>query len=85
MNRVEWARLIDVLSVPETYFWREMDQMRALVGEIVPQWVARLRGQPLRIWSVPCATGEEALTLAMMLQEAGWFEKIPIEIYASDA
>ena len=57
---------MDVLSVPETYFWREMDQIRAVVDEVVPRWIDRLKGQPLRIWSVPCATGEEALTLAMV-------------------
>ena len=84
-NRVEWARLADALAVPETYFWREMDQIRGIVAEIVPQWVARLKGRVLRIWSVPCASGEEALTLAMVLDEAGWFTRAPIEIHASDA
>jgi chemotaxis protein methyltransferase CheR len=85
VNRVEWTGLVDALSVPETYFWREMDQVRAVVDEIVPQWVARLKGRALRIWSVPCATGEEALTLAMALEDAGWFARAPIEIHASDA
>ena len=84
-NGVEWARLVDALSVPETYFWREMDQVHAIVDEVVPQWVERLRGRTLRIWSVPCASGEEALTLAMALEEAGWFARAPIEIHASDA
>src|SRR4051794_21073010 len=32
----EWPRLIDALSVQETYFWREMDQMRAFVDVLVP-------------------------------------------------
>ncbi|HEX8088167.1 MAG TPA: protein-glutamate O-methyltransferase CheR, partial [Blastocatellia bacterium] len=34
----EWRRVTDALSVPETYFWREMDQVRALVNVIVPQY-----------------------------------------------
>ena len=85
VNRVEWTTLFDALSVPETYFWREMDQIRAVVDEVVPRWVARLSGRPLRIWSVPCASGEEALTLAMALEEAGWFSRAPIQIHASDA
>jgi len=82
---VEWARVMDALSVPETYFWREIDQVRAVVDHIVPELARRLRGAPLRIWSVPCASGEEPLTLAMVLDQAGWFDRAPIEIHASDA
>jgi chemotaxis protein methyltransferase CheR len=80
----EWVRAIDALSVQETYFWREFDQIRALVGVIVPQLVANHRW-PLRIWSVPCASGEEPLSLAIALEEAGWFSRVPIEIHGSDA
>ena len=70
---------------PETYFWREVDQIHAVVDRIVPELVAHLRAKPLRIWSVPCASGEEPLTLAMLLEEGGWFERAPIEICAGDA
>jgi chemotaxis protein methyltransferase CheR len=79
----EWPRLSDALSVQETYFWREMDQVRALVDVLVPQEAAA-RSSGLRIWSAACATGEEPLTLAMALDEAGWFGRVPIEIVASD-
>lgn len=81
----EWKRVMDALSVPETFFWREMDQVRALVNVIVPQYFSSPRAQPLRIWSAACATGEEPLSIAMALNEEGWFDRAPIEIYASDA
>jgi chemotaxis protein methyltransferase CheR len=80
----EWSRLMDALAVQETYFWREIDQLRAIVDHVVPKLVDELRGRPLRLWSVPCATGEEPLTLAMLLEEGGWFGRAPIEILASD-
>src|SRR4051794_26516374 len=79
----EWRRVMDAFSVQETYFWREMDQVRALVDVVVPQWFAN-HTTPLRIWSAACATGEEPYTIAIALQDAGWGDR-PIEIVASDA
>lgn len=82
-QRLEWQRVIEVLSVQETYFWREMGQIRALVDVLVPRWFAE-KNLPLRIWSAACATGEEPYTIAMALAEAGWSNH-RIEIVASDA
>ncbi|AFY83723.1 CheR family methyltransferase [Oscillatoria acuminata] len=93
----EWKSLIDVLSVQETFFWRESDALTALVEVVLPQYLAERRGafnpggsysfssKPLRIWSSACATGEEPLSIGMALEEGGWFERLPIELYASDA
>jgi chemotaxis protein methyltransferase CheR len=84
-DATEWGRVMDALAVQETYFWREIDQVRAMVDEVVPALVANSGGRPLRIWSVPCASGEEPLTIAMLLAEQGWFGRTPIEIAGSDA
>jgi chemotaxis protein methyltransferase CheR len=83
-REAEWRRVLDALSVQETYFWREADQFRALVEQIMPALAARHNGEALRIWSVPCATGEEPLSLAMALNEAGWFHRLPIDVHGSD-
>ena len=82
---IEWTRVVNALSVQETYFWREVDQMEALSRFILPELVRSVPDRPVRIWSVPCATGEEPLTIAMMLEENGWFDRAAIEIHASDA
>ncbi len=83
--RVEWQNVINALSVQETYFWREMDQVRVLVQTILPQWQVQTGRSTVRIWSAACATGEEPLTIAIALNEAGWFKRVSIEIVASDA
>ena len=60
------AACIDALSVQETYFWREVDQLRALTDVSCRACAAARRA--IRIWSVPCATGEEPLSIAMALR-----------------
>jgi chemotaxis protein methyltransferase CheR len=80
----EWPRVMDALSVQETYFWREADHLTAVANAIVPRLIERQR-RTIRIWSVPCASGEEPLSIAMALNEAGAFQKADIEIHASDA
>lgn len=80
----EWVRAIDALSVRETYFWRESDQLDALVTHIMPAVAAR-RPASIRLWSMPCASGEEPLSIAMALDEAGWFQRADIALHASDA
>jgi chemotaxis protein methyltransferase CheR len=80
----EWPRVMDALSVQETYFWREADHFRALATVIVPGLIERQR-RTIRIWSIPCASGEEPLSIAMALSEANAFAAARIEIHASDA
>ena len=81
---LEWPRVMDALSVQETYFWRETDHLTALASAIVPRLIERQR-RTIRIWSIPCASGEEPLSIAMALNEAGAFQSAHIEIHASDA
>jgi chemotaxis protein methyltransferase CheR len=81
-SEVEWRKLIDVLSVRETYFWREFDQIRALAEVLVPKYLRE--DKLVRIWSAACATGEEPLTIAMALAEQGYLGSENLEICASD-
>ncbi len=81
----EWVELMNTISVPETFFWREFEQIKSMVDVLVPEYFAHGNKEPLRIWSAACATGEEPLTIAMALNEKGWFHQgLPIEIYGSD-
>jgi chemotaxis protein methyltransferase CheR len=76
----ELALLAEALVVNETYFFREPAPLEILVDEVVPGLLAR--GIKPRIWCAACSTGEEPLTLAMLLDEAGLLDQV--SIVASD-
>ena len=80
-----WDDLIDAITVQETYFWREMDQVHGLAEKVIPELIASRPGGRIRIWCAACATGEEPLSIAMRLNEENWFERADIEIIATDA
>jgi chemotaxis protein methyltransferase CheR len=71
-NQIIWQRIIQVLTVGETYFFRNKNQMAALRNKILPPLIQerRTRGfKQLRIWSAGCATGEEPYSISMLLHE----------------
>ena len=80
-----WDALIDSLTVQETYFWREMDQLHSLAEKVIPELLASRPGERIRIWCAASASGEEPLSIAMRLNEEGWFERADIQIIATDA
>lgn len=80
-----WDDLIDAVTVQETYFWREMDQIHALAEQVIPELLRSRPGERIRIWCAACASGEEPLTIAMRLNEEIWFERADIQIIATDA
>ena len=79
-----WSALMDRLSVPETFFWRQHEQLLTLAQVLAPCHFQRRERAPLRIWSAACCTGEEPISIAIALAEAGLLERRPIEIVASD-
>lgn len=81
----EWNRVMDVLAVQETYFCREYDQIDALVNTLLPQLYRDRPNRRLTIWSAACASGEEPFSIAMALEEAGWLERMDIQLIGSDA
>jgi chemotaxis protein methyltransferase CheR len=73
-----WRDLVRDLTVGESYFFRDQGQMALLREQLLPDLIARNgASRCLRLWSAGCSTGEEPLTLAMLLDEllpqrAGW-------------
>jgi len=85
-TRSEVEHLINAFTVNETYFYREDHQLECLARDLLPNRVRGKRaGQPIRIWSAPCSTGEEPYSIAMWLLE-NWpqVDTYDIEIVGSD-
>lgn len=80
----EWKELINAITINETYFYREYPHIKILIERIIPEYFEKFPNIPLRIWSGACSTGEEPLSIAIALTEAGYYEKYPINIFASD-
>jgi len=82
----EREALINAFTINETYFYREEHQFAALARQILPAVVENRRpGDRIRIWSMPCSTGEEAYSIAIWLLE-NWrlVDAYNIEIVGSD-
>ena len=82
----EIEQFINAFTVNETYFYREDHQLQCLSRDLLRLRIAaKPRGQPLRIWCVPCSTGEEPYSVAMWLLE-NWpqVDTHDIEIVGSD-
>jgi chemotaxis protein methyltransferase CheR len=72
-------RLLRDLSINVTEMFRDPAFFRALREKVVPI----LRTYPyVRVWNAGCSTGEETLSLAIVLEEGGLLERT--RIYATD-
>ncbi|MEM1381794.1 MAG: protein-glutamate O-methyltransferase CheR [Pseudomonadota bacterium] len=83
---IELQRIVNAMTVNETYFFREPHQFDVLVSDVLDEICsAKKSDENLRIWSIPCSTGEEAYSIALYLSEY-WsgLEQWDVEVIASD-
>ncbi|MEA2342362.1 MAG: chemotaxis protein methyltransferase CheR [Thermoanaerobaculia bacterium] len=80
----EFDQIYDLVTTNETYFFREPAQLAAFAEEIVPEILSRKTIKKIRIWSAGCSSGEEPYSIAMLLNEAGYYDRGTFEIFASD-
>ncbi len=81
----ELVAIMDIITVNETYFFREQAQLKAFSDEILPEVRKRnSKSRKLRIWSAGCSTGEEPYTIAMLIIESHQFHGWDVEVVGSD-
>lgn len=64
-----WNSIADCLAQSETRFFRDRRQFERLRGEILPDALMRRGHERVRIWSAGCSTGQEAYSIAMMVED----------------
>jgi chemotaxis protein methyltransferase CheR len=81
----ELTHLVEELTVTETSFFRNADQMRAFEQTVIPDRVeARGSARKLRILSAGCASGEEPYSLAIIAQTSPYLAGWDVDIRALD-
>ncbi|MCF6471073.1 PAS domain-containing protein [Nonomuraea sp. MG754425] len=83
----EFTRLFDSLLINVTGFFRDAAAWQRLRELVIPALLdQKPAGQPIRVWSAGCATGEEAYTVAMVLAEELGIDAFRdrVKIYGTD-
>ena len=68
-DEAEFDELVSLLTINETYFYREPRQLELLTQRLLPTLLAKGRDLPLRILSAGCSTGEEPYSIAIAILE----------------
>ncbi len=88
-GKQELKDLYNLLTVNETYFFREFPQIKALIEVVIPELIEKKKNsisKNIRIWSAACSNGSEPYTIAIMLKEKGYVPSgsVKFQIYGSD-
>ncbi len=87
-DQSEFDKLVNDLTVNETYFFRDFPQLENFAEEVLPEYIKykeTKNNYKLKIWSAACSSGEEPYTLSIILMEMlEDYEKWDIQIIATD-
>jgi len=83
----EFAELLNTVLINVTSFFRDPEAWQVLRTEVVPRVIERAgKAGQIRLWSVGCASGEEAYSAAMLFAEALGMDEFTrlVKVYATD-
>jgi two-component system CheB/CheR fusion protein len=79
--------LVNEFLIGVTSFFRDKTHFKALKEEVLPKIIAtKKKGETIKLWVIGCATGEEAYSLAILLEECLNHNRknIKYKIFATD-
>ena len=82
----EFQHLFNTILINVTGFFRDPAAWQYLAAEVIPRILGDRPGEPVRVWSAGCASGQEAYSIAILLAEAVGMERFRhlVKIYATD-
>jgi chemotaxis protein methyltransferase CheR len=90
-GKQELKDLYNLLTVNETYFFREKPQLEALINTVLPEMIDIKQNEKMtnmksiRLWSAASSNGSEPYSIAILLKEKGLLNKgITFNIYGTD-
>jgi len=87
-GRLEIRELLDLITIGETYFFRNKAQFNVLMRFVLPEIIQRKvcsRDKSIRIWSAGCSRGDEPYSIAIAMMEVlPFYEEWSISILGTD-
>jgi chemotaxis protein methyltransferase CheR len=83
-DRLAWA-IVEAMAHGESSFFRDRTPFNLFRDEVLPVLTRLREGEPIRIWSAACASGQEVYSLAMIVDDER--SKLPglrVELFGSD-
>ncbi|WP_456279174.1 CheR family methyltransferase [Bacillus sp. AK128] len=82
-SKEEWDFLMVLLTINETYFYREDKQLSVFQKTVLPA-LREKQVNPIKIWSAACSTGEEPYSLAMSILDSAIYTPNEVSITGTD-
>ena len=86
-HREEVEALCQDILINVTSFFRDPESFEALEATVLPGlFQERSQDEPIRVWVIGCSTGEEAYSLAILIQELTESTRraMPVQVFATD-
>ncbi|BAI79925.1 chemotaxis protein methyltransferase CheR [Deferribacter desulfuricans SSM1] len=82
-GKFELQKLINLVTINETYFFRERGQIDYLTDKVVPFLISKGK-RTIKILSAACSTGEEPYSIAIALKEKNLIGKARFDLIGVD-
>src|SRR5262245_64471636 len=87
VNADEFTALFNTILINVTSFFRDPEAWDLIASKVLPELIGdKVAGEPVRVWSAGCSSGQEAYSIAILLAEALGPERYleQVKIYATD-